>query len=243
MYTCKLILAHELCSASSDQIEKNKEIIFSLPHTHAYQEIQNLQTIPKPLEIISDRYQNEIIFLPILPQPIITFSYAPKKISYTNIQNPTLSVIRSCYDETLNTLQYGNPIDGLYSAEQALKTKVTDCGGFSTVLAEFLAQKNIQSRLVSGFLLIKPSLFKHYLPLSFSSFSMHAWLEAQLPDNTWFPLDPAIEWRRNHNLTTRGGGFGTIPADRLVVSFGSFHVLKRKNIDLHIDILQKPITI
>ncbi|GIW63360.1 MAG: hypothetical protein KatS3mg091_162 [Patescibacteria group bacterium] len=49
---------------------------------------------------------------------------------------------------------------------------------------------------------------------------MHAWLETQLPNKVWFPMDPSLEWKRKKGLTKRQGGFGYIPADRLVVSFG-----------------------
>lgn len=48
---------------------------------------------------------------------------------------------------------------------------------------------------------------------------MHAWLEVSTVDG-WFPLDPSVEWKRIHNLSKRQGGFGFIPNDRLVVSYG-----------------------
>lgn len=157
-------------------------------------------------------------------------------------------IIRALYDHTLSYLSYGNPIDGLYSYKEAYTAQITDCGGFSTYLASLLQAVNIPCRLVVGFVL-KPRCFGNLLfkfdigILNFDLINIHAWLEVLLPDNSWFPLDPAVEWRRNHKLSNRRGGYGNIPADRLVVSFGEDFKIEISNHSYNIDLLQKPILI
>jgi len=160
-----------------------------------------------------------------------------------------LKIINSLYIYTLNNLTYGQPIDGLYSYDQALTNKVTDCGGFSTLLLSLLQSVNIPARLVVGFFIKDKNIFQKILKtlnfelLTFNFLSMHVWVEVLLPDKTWFPLDPAIEWRKSRGLTKRQGGFGIIPADRLVLSYGQDFKIPIKGNVISVDILQKPITI
>lgn len=167
-------------------------------------------------------------------------------------------IAEKIYDFTLSYLTYDKPIEGLYSYKQALNEKITDCGGFSTFLASLLQSLNIPTRLVVGFLIKESFLkkilntfhvlrftlyyFKFYVPrFMFHDLLMHAWLEFQLPDNIWFPLDPSIEWRRNKGLTKRKGGFGFIPSDRLVISFGCDFKIKIDKITKELEILQNPV--
>lgn len=170
--------------------------------------------------------------------------------------NTLAKMTREAYDFVMKELTYGNPLSGLYSYKQALKEKITDCGGFSTLLISLLQSLNIPTRLVVGFLLrqgmIKRTLSQ--LPLFFSSLSslslfsltfnslyMHVWVEVLLPDKTWFPMDPSIEWQRNKGLIQSEGGFGHIPADRLVTSFGQDLVFKIDSQKYIIDLLQQPV--
>jgi len=159
-----------------------------------------------------------------------------------------LKVVKRLYDFTLAYLIYGKPINGLYSYSQALNEKITDCGGFSTFLASLLQSQNIPSRLVVGFI-IKKNIIKYLLiKLQLTSYGlqdlfMHAWLEVLLPDGSFFPLDPSIEWKRKKGKTQRQGGFGFIPADRLVTSYGCDFELKVYEEVHKIDLLQKPIII
>jgi transglutaminase-like putative cysteine protease len=168
-----------------------------------------------------------------------------------------LTVVKKLYDFTLDYLTYGKPIDGLYPYSQALEEKTTDCGGFSTFLASLLQSKNIPSRLVVGFLIKRKSFLKEILSivnlprlifkfkklevrwLTLDDLLIHAWLEVLLPDGSFFPLDPSIEWRRKKGKTQRQGGFGFIPADRLVVSYGCDFELKVYGKVYKIDLLQK----
>jgi len=157
-----------------------------------------------------------------------------------------LKVVKKLYDFTLDYLTYGKPIDGLYPYSQALNEKITDCGGFSTFLTSLLQSQNIPSRLVVGFI-IKKNLFIDFLStfnfclLTFDFLLIHAWLEVLLPDGGFFPLDPSIEWRRKKGKTQRQGGFGFIPADRLVTSYGCDFELNINGKNYKIDLLQKPI--
>jgi len=155
-------------------------------------------------------------------------------------------IIKKLYDFSLDYLTYGKPIKGLYSYKQAMKERTTDCGGFSTFLASLLQSVNVPSRLVIGYLIKKNIIKKlnsmfHVPCYMLNDLIMHAWLEVLLPNQSWFPLDPAIEWRRINNQTKRQGGFGLIPADRLVTSFGcDFKIIIEEN-DFQIDLLQQPI--
>jgi len=160
-----------------------------------------------------------------------------------------LMMIKSLYIYTLDNLIYGKPIDNLYSYDQALTEKITDCGGFSTLLLSLLQSVNIPARLVVGFLIKEENTFQkvfrtfNFALLTFDFLSMHVWVEVLLPDSTWFPLDPAVEWRRNRGLTKRQGGFGIIPADRLVVSHGQDFIIPHSNNIYKVDLLQNPLIV
>ncbi len=155
-------------------------------------------------------------------------------------------IIRSLYDFALGYLTYGRPTEGLYTYKQAMEERTTDCGGFSTFLMSLLQSQGIPTRLVSGFIIkdnVKTKLLSSFdiCDLNFDILLMHAWFEAQLPDKTWLPMDSSIEWRRKHGLTKRQGGFGFIPADRLVTSFGEDFSIKPNNKTYKIDLLQNPV--
>lgn len=246
---------------------QEKHLLFSIPQTHHYQEIKNLTITQKPDNILKIEENQVAVFkLDKTDDDIdLSFSSIPKPISMTidkhytmeNYQRPTVkknrfingedpkikamtekiigheknvaSIIALLYQFTLDYLTYGKPTEGLYSYHQALNERETDCGGFSTFLASLLQSLKIPSRLVVGF-------FIDYL-------LMHAWLEVLLPDGNWFPMDPSIEWKRKKGLTKRQSGFGYIPADRLVTSFGCDYVTKIENKTYHIDLLQNPVYI
>ncbi len=148
------------------------------------------------------------------------------------------------YQYVLYVLTYGNPIDGLYTFKQAMQDKNTDCGGYATLLMSLFRSLRIPCRLVVGFLINKNfslySLFNFQLS-TFDSLLMHVWIEILLPDNTWFPLDPSIEWKRKKRLTKRRGGFGEIPSDRLVTSFGEDVSVMINNKKIKVPLLQKPV--
>lgn len=169
---------------------------------------------------------------------------AKKIVGESKILN---DVIKKLYDFSINYLTYGKPIDGLYPYTQALEEKITDCGGFSTFLSSLFQSLNIPARLVVGYLLKINSFNSIFSILNstrladLNSISMHAWLEVELPGKNFFPLDPSMEWRRVHGKTSRKGGFGYIPADRLVVSYGEDFDLKINDKTYKLDLLQKPV--
>ncbi len=151
------------------------------------------------------------------------------------------SIVSALYKHTLSYLFYANPINDLYPYSQALHERQTDCGGYSTLLSSCLQSAGIPTRLVVGFVL-KQNLFSHFpfIKYSLENIFMHAWVEAMLPDYSWFPLDPAVEWRRKNGLSKRRGGMGIIPADRLVVSYGHGITLPIKDKTYRFHIMQKP---
>jgi len=152
-------------------------------------------------------------------------------------------VVKHLYYGLIDYLEYGNPIDGLYTFSQALKDKKTDCGGFATLLASLLKVNGIHSRLVVGYLLSKKrkTQLKRLIQkkLTFNDISMHAWLEVPTSQG-WFPLDPSIEWKRLRGLSHRQGGFGYTPDDRLVVSYGHNLSMKINKKEYSFPILQHP---
>ncbi len=87
-------------------------------------------------------------------------------------------------------LEYGNPIDGLYSAEEVRRraegpehSRGVDCGGFDTLLQDELRKVGIESRIVAGFW------------AGYQQSRMHAWLEIRTHAG-WIPADPSIEYLR-----------------------------------------------
>jgi hypothetical protein len=154
-------------------------------------------------------------------------------------------ITKSLYNFSLKFLSYANPIEGLYSYHQALEKKMTDCGGFSTFYLSLLQALDIPCHLVVGYL-IKSNPVKDLLqlvklsPFTFKNLYIHAWVEILLPNGVWFPADLSIEWKRNKGLTREKGGFGFIPANRLVTSFGCDFGLKINNKVYNIDIYQNP---
>jgi transglutaminase-like putative cysteine protease len=154
-------------------------------------------------------------------------------------------ITKGLYDFSLKFLSYANPIEGLYPYQQALEKKMIDCGGFSTFYLSLLQALGIPGRLVVGYL-IKSNPVKDLLqlvklsPFTFKNLYIHAWVEILLPNGVWFPADPSIEWKRNKGLSKERGGFGFIPANRLVTSFGCNFRLKMNSKIYNIDIYQNP---
>lgn len=155
-----------------------------------------------------------------------------------------LIIVQKIFNYVLQHLSYGKPIDGLYSYKQAIGEKVTDCGGFSTLLLSLFQSLNIPGRLVVGYVIKQNTLtdvIKRIPRYTLRDLNIHAWAEIMLPNGEWFPLDPSIEWQRTHGLTKRRGGFGFIPDDRLVVSFGQDFDISIQKKTYHVDLLQKPV--
>lgn len=189
--------------------------------------------------VIPPYYFNDDDFINRHDEEIVTLT---KKIIGT--EQHVAPIVSQLYRHTLAFLSYANPIDGLYPYSQALDKKQTDCGGYSTFLSSCLQSIGIPTRLVIGFV-FNPHFFSSlpFVKYSLRSFFMHSWVEALLPDHSWFPLDPSVEWRRTNGLSKRQGGYGIIPRDRLVVSFGHEIAFPMKDKTYRFEIIQKPLYI
>ncbi len=264
-------------------------LIFGLPKTNHYHQINDYKITPKPYKIFVDKEKESrgvIYRLNDVKETIeVEFNLQSHEIDETipsdlnlshyehHMENSILpdqfinggdkevkslakkiikdeknlqKVIKKLYDFTLTYLTYGKPTTGLYTYRQAMEERITDCGGFSTLLASLLQSVKIPTRLVVGFLIKKNSFTNfrsmlHVTSYTLKDLSMHAWLEIFIPHSDWFPLDPSIEWRRAKGLTKRMGGFGYTPADRLVTSFGQNYTIKIDQKEYQIDLLQHPI--
>lgn len=143
--------------------------------------------------------------------------------------------LRRIYEYVINNLKYGNPINDLYSFEEALSGKPVDCGGFDSLLGSIYMSLGIPSRIVSGFWAGETEAQAYK--------KMHAWLEILLPNDVWFPLDPSVDYLRRQGRTRKSGGFGEVGSDRIAFSVGSDIPLRIGDVEKTYDILQHPIVI
>jgi len=142
-------------------------------------------------------------------------------------QGDVQRMLQLFYAYCVEKLTYGDPIEGLYTAKDALTRACVDCGGFSTLFVSLCQAVGIPARVVSGF-------FAGYADRS----GMHAWAEALLPDGSTVPVDPSIENRRKAGKTNRPGGFNALAADRIVFSVGCAIPVTVCGQDTEVDILQ-----
>lgn len=129
----------------------------------------------------------------------------------------------------INHLDYGNPISGLYTTEEALSKDKVDCGGFDVLLGALCKALGIPVRIVSGFW------------AGYKENGMHAWLEILLPDGVWIPTDPSIEYLSKMGRTKKFARLGFVGSDRIAFSQGNNFSLKLGKKLLKIDILQNPV--
>lgn len=144
-------------------------------------------------------------------------------------KTPVVALLETIQDLVCEKLIYGNPISGLYSAQEATGNKIVDCGGFDTLFVALCHACDIPARLVSGFW-TAPS--KH---------AMHAWVEAFHPSGVWIPVDPSVEYLRRLKRTLRSGSVGYIGSDHLIYSKGCDLLLPLGDTSLLADILQTPL--
>ncbi len=155
-------------------------------------------------------------------------------------------IIESFNQYLLDNLTYGNPIPGLYRAQDAIRSLAslgtvgvpTDCGGYDTLLVSMLNTCGIPARIVSGFWL-RPST--NYSLQTTTSPPMHAWVEILLPDGSWLPADPSVEQLRRFGRSKKIGGLGELGSDRLITSVGCDLTLDVGGQKLPVDILQCPL--
>lgn len=243
-----LAYSKKLFSKVEDNFYKNKVIVVKDPCIQLIEFDAILKGVSSSLPLKNSKYPQSLKKLIKNDKYINSKDPSIIQIAKSIKGKTTGEIIKNSYDFVLKYLDYGYPYEGLYPYSQAIRDKVTDCGGFSTMLASILNAKGIPTRLVLGFLLKndKYTNFITKLPvkaLSFENLSMHAWIEAKLSNNKWFVMDPSIEWRRNKGLTKRLGGFGNVPNDRLVVSFGEDLDLVFEGEKYKLEILQHPVSI
>lgn len=143
--------------------------------------------------------------------------------------NGIIATARGCYEYVIHHLRYGRPIEGLYSATDALTQPSVDCGGFSTLLGAMLVSLEIPARVVVGFW------------AGHRASTMHAWVECALTARTWLPMDPSVEHLRRGGQTRKFGGFGAVGSDRVVVSIGCDYALNVGGRTVEVPILQNPV--
>lgn len=142
----------------------------------------------------------------------------------------SLPLIHAINDRVCELLTYASPIPGLYSAREAIETKKVDCGGFDTLFVSLCLACGIPARVVCGF-------------WTEAEQAMHAWAEAMLPDGTWIPVDPSIEWLRARGRTKRPGEVGYTGSDRVIYSYGCDLPLTIDEETTVVAILQTPLTL
>lgn len=128
----------------------------------------------------------------------------------------------------MGRLEYGNKINGLYSAADAIKHVKVDCGGFDSFFAVLCIAAGIPARIVSGFW------------AGYEKNEMHAWVEAQLPSGEWVPADPSMESLAREGRTKKYGRLGAVGSDRIAFSVGCDIPLELFAKVKTVDILQHP---
>lgn len=151
--------------------------------------------------------------------------------AYQKRYRGVVELLQALFNHTIETLQYGEPILGLYSTTQALERPLVDCGGFSTYLAALCRACQIPTRLIAGFWAGHPHN------------DMHAWIECLLPNGQWLALDPAVDYLRRHGRTSKIGGFNRVGSDRVVMNTGSQHELTIHDQTFSLGIIQTPLFI
>lgn len=156
-----------------------------------------------------------------------------KRIIYENKveADDVCKIVEALNEYLINTLKYGEPIEGLYPSTAALKNEYVDCGGYNTFLIAMCRSLGIPSRNVSGFWLGYKKM-KH---------KMHAWMEILLPNGDWMPLDPSSEQLYRQGRMWASGRMGFTGSDRVAMSFGEDILITAAGKKINVEILQNPI--
>ena len=133
--------------------------------------------------------------------------------------------IQTIYDYVLSKLNYGKPVDGLYSLSEVLSQKQVDCGGFVVLFCSLLTEVDISCLPVFGFY------------IGYEKNNMHAW--AKMPSGDAF--DPTSDYLYRSNRSFKSGGFGWVGSDHLEMSTGCNFDIDVDNHKKRVDILQKAV--
>jgi len=183
-----------------------------------------------------------------------TLSFVKKFIQFDNEKIRTLAkeiigqeknlkkILNLLNNFVVSRLNYGQPIEGLYSALQAWENKTTDCGGFSALLIALCLALGIPARLAVGFWAVPPtSALGGLRRARYNKNEMHVWVEIMLPNGQWLPADPAVESLRKQQRTKKVGQLGFVGSDRIAFSYGCNILLEIKGQEKRADILQNPL--
>lgn len=177
-------------------------------------------------------------------RPDKTYKRFLRSDKYINVNKKIVRISKGLIGEIANTeeklkvlndfvvknLEYGNPIEGLYSSNDALEKEKVDCGGFDTLLAALCIASKIPARVISGF-----------FATSGNNNQMHAWLEIFLPTKGWVVADPSIEKLHMEGRTKKFAKLGFVGSDRIALSLGHNFKIKIGNRFLSLAILQNPV--
>jgi transglutaminase-like putative cysteine protease len=137
-------------------------------------------------------------------------------------------IARSLNAYVVRRLVYGDPINGLYRASDALERPKVDCGGFAALFVALAKSIGIPARIVSG------------CWAGSKKGGMHAWAEWMHPSGIWVPVDPATESLARAARTKKSGHFGFVGSDRIALSHGDSIPFRHEGGVATADILQHP---
>ena len=146
-------------------------------------------------------------------------------------ESDVFKILKLLNSYVISNLIYGNPIQGLYTAKEAIDKKNVDCGGFDSLLASLCISAGIPARIVSGFW------------AGYENNDMHAWLEVLLPNGDWVLADPSVEYFRQKGKTKKSGKLGFAGSDRIALSVGCDIPIEINQKEYSLDILQNPYVI
>lgn len=138
------------------------------------------------------------------------------------------TILERINEFVMKRLEYGNKINGLYSATDAVQHIKVDCGGYDTLFVALCIASGIPARIVSGFW------------AGYEKNEMHAWVEAQLPSGEWVPADPSMEALGQQGRTKKYAKLGEVGSDRIIFSIGCDIPLVLPKKTVRVDILQHP---
>ena len=162
---------------------------------------------------------------------------------FSGFKNDIFQKAQEINERVIKKLEYGNPIEGLYSAEEALEKKIVDCGGFATLFVAWCQKEGIPARIVAGFWAGYPTkVFSGFFARAPQNL-MHAWAEFEIEKDVWIPVDPATEKLVRAGREFRSGEFGFVGSDHITFSHGSNIPIQIDKKEMRIPIFQNPFII
>lgn len=120
---------------------------------------------------------------------------------------------KGCFGWTAQNMTYGNPYTDLHPIKELMRTRLGDCGNFSSVFISLLRARGIPAR--------------HIVMMEPGSMKKHVRAEFYVPGYGWIPADPQME---NSMIATIGESslrenwlyyhFGRFTGKYVILSFG-----------------------